>query len=66
MEIPHGVVKLCSSEIRYDLLRKHRGGSCEPVKRAETFVNGRRVCAGNPGRVSCTMMISIFQSFLKL
>ena len=24
---------------------------------------GGRVCAGNPGRVSCTMMIPIFQSF---
>ena len=26
---------------------------------------GGRVCAGNPGRVSCTMMIPIFQNFLK-
>jgi hypothetical protein len=26
---------------------------------------GGRVCAGNPGRVSCTMMIHIFQNFLK-
>ena len=38
-----------------------------PGKRAGTFrQRGGRVCAGNPGRVSCTMMIIIFQSFLKL
>ena len=54
-------------DIRYMTLSgKHRGGSCEPVKRAETFrQRGGRVCAGNPGRVSCTIMIPIFQNFLK-
>jgi hypothetical protein len=39
----------------------------EPAKRAGTFrQQGGRVCAGNPEGVSCTMMIIIFQSFLKL
>ena len=27
---------------------------------------GGRVCAGNPEGVSCTMMIPVFQNFLKL
>ena len=27
---------------------------------------GGRVCAGNPGRVSCTMMIPIFQNFFEV
>jgi len=39
----------------------------EPAKRAGTFrQQGGRVCAGNPEGVSYTMMIPIFQSFLKL
>ena len=32
-------------------------------KERDTFVNGAEGCAGNPGRVSCTRMIPIFQSF---
>ncbi|MFR8779969.1 MAG: hypothetical protein ACLVGM_02235, partial [Oscillospiraceae bacterium] len=36
----------------------------ESVKKGRAFhQRGGRVCAGNPGRVSCTMMIPIFQSF---
>jgi hypothetical protein len=39
----------------------------EPAKRAGIFrQRGGRVCAGNPEGVSYTMMIPIFQSFLKL
>ena len=37
-----------------------------PPKAGTFRQRGGRVCAGNPGRVSCTMMIPIFQSFLKL
>ena len=39
----------------------------ETTPKARTFrQRGGRVCAENPGRVSCTMVITIFQSFLKL
>ena len=34
-------------------------------KEREPFVNGGKGVCGKPGRVSCTMMIPIFQSFLK-
>ena len=47
--------------------RKHLLPACEPIKKVRAFrQRGGRVCAGNPGRVSCTMMIPIFQNFLKL
>ena len=42
-------------------------GYPESAPKEETFrQRGGRVCAGNPEGVSCTMMIPIFQNFLKL
>ena len=39
----------------------------ETTPKARTFrQRGGRVCAGNPGRVSCTMMIPIFQNFFEV
>ena len=39
----------------------------ESVEKSENLSStGRKGVCGKPGRVSCTMMITIFQSFLRL